>query len=262
MSVTTPRLTGGWHVDSTNYLIDFECATHAGSYQASLRYGTYVAAEFATEVARAMNTAHAGAGDTFTCVYTFSTRKFTIDNGVRLLTLRFDLNTGTNAAGLLGFDDATTGSASGHDSTDTVGVTNSFFAAAGVFGWAPTDPVHSTGPVVAAADGTTATLMRRVALGVQNRFDGGQREHIHMSTDKILELTFRWIAGTERTRFEEFLAWAEKGRRFNYQPDATATEALRLMLRDPGDSGANHEWLTRSEISYATMTFVEALTRT
>lgn len=256
MSVTLPRLTGGWHVDSTNYQLPFD---RGGNKDASLRYGTYVAAEFATEVARAMNAADTG--QTYGCTYSFTTRKFTVTNGAAFI-LEFTRNASTNCAGLLGFDDADTASAASHASTDTVGVTNSFFAAAGVFGWAPTDPVHATGPVVAAADGTTATLMRRIAFGIQNRFDGGQREHIHLSTDKILELTFRWISGTERTRFEEFIAWAEKGRRFNYQPDATSTNALRLMLRDPGDSGAVHEWLTRSEISYASMTFVEALSRT
>lgn len=262
MAITLPRIIYGFHVDQTNSLIDFDCATHAGPYQAVLRYGTYTVDEFEVEVARAMNAAHPGAGDAFTCVWSFTTRKFVIDNGVRLLTLLFNLNTATNAAGLLGFDDVTTGSASGHTSTDTVGVTNSFFASAGVRGWAPADPVHMTTPVAAAADGSAAALLQRVPFTSQFRADGGQRESIYHSTDKLLRLTFRWLAGDERTYMEHFLDWAVRGRRFNYQPDATSENALRLMLRDTGEVAGVHEWLARPEISYPELTFVEALSRT
>ena len=258
MAVTLPRLTGGWRVTSANQTLAFDCATHAGPYSATLRLGDYIAADFATEVARAMNAAHPGAGDAFTCVYSFSTRKFTIDNGARLLTL---LDTST-ALGLLGFDDATTGSASGHTSTDTAGVTNSYFAAAGVFSWAPADPAVSSSPVTAAADGTTATLLQRRAQTIQHETDGGLRESIHVKTDKLFRIRFAYLSAAEQILFETVIAWLETGAPINLQPDATSTNALRLVLDKPGETANTFSWPTLANADVPELVFVQQLSRT
>jgi len=256
--VATPRLTWGWEVNSTNYQLPFD---RGGNKDASLRYGVYTAAEFATEVARAMNAADAG--QTYTCTYSFTTRKFTIANGAAFI-LEFSRNAATNAAGLLGFNDADTASAVSHASTDTVGNTgaNPYFYNAGVYSWAPSDPVHMTTPVSANADGTAASRLQRVVNAVQTRFDSGKVETIYYSTTKEIELHFRWLSAAEFDNFELFLNWIERGRRFNYQPDATSTNALRLVLKDPGQIQAAHEWLARPEISPPPLRFIEQVSRT
>jgi len=255
MSVTLPRLMWGWEVTSANSKLDF--VDNATTFAATLRYGTYLPAEFAAEVQRAMRAANTD-NQNNACSFSFSTRKFTLTG-----TSTFQLlwSTGTNAAsdcnGLLGFAATDETGATSYTSDDAVGAGSST-----AYTWAPTDPVHATTPVTAAADGTTATLMQRLPFTQQMRTDGGLRESVYFSTDKILRLTFRWITGGERTNMESFLDWAVRGRRFNYQPDADATEALRLVMRDPSEIAGVHEELTLGNISYPELTFVEALSRT
>lgn len=266
----TPRITHGWSVTTSNQLIDFDCATHAGPYQATLRLGEYLPADFATEVARAMNAAHPGSGDAFTCAWSFSTLKFTIDNGSRSLTLLFNTGAGaaSDAAGLLGFDGtADTASASGHTSTDTVGAEGSFFAAAGIYSWVPEDPVFTNSPVTAASDGTAATRLQRRARAVQHDTDGGLRETVFFGEDKLFRVQFRYVtnagsAPTEQTHMERLLDWIQQGGPINYQPDSTSTNALRLVLANPGDLPNSFSWLTRDEIDYPELVFVQQLSRT
>lgn len=264
MSITTGRWGWGWRVTTANQLIDFECATHACSYQATLRLGDYGAGTFATEVARAMNAAHAGAGDAFTCVFDFSTRKFTIDNGTRSLTLKFDLNTSTNAAGLLGFDDAATSSASGHTSTGTVGETSGFFYSAGIRGWAPTDPSATNSPVTAAADGSTALLLQRRPRTIQQETEGGLRESIYFSTDKLFRIHYRMLTAAEQTLFEGLLDWLEQGAPADFRPDDTAASTInmRLVLSNPGETRNEFTWLARTESDYPPLELIQQLTRT
>ena len=252
----TPRWTGGWEVTTSNRDLPFD---RGGDLDAVLRLGSYLPAEFATEVARAMNAADAG--QAYTCVYSFTTRKFIVDNGATAFNLEFSRNPTTNCAGLLGFDDVDrTSTADGHESTDTVGTLGSFFAAAGVFSWAPVDPVTMTTPVTAAADGTTATLLQRGAVVEQNVSDGGVRESVYLRTDKFIKLRMEGITtGAEQTAFELLLDWIERGRRVNYQPDASSVNALRLVLVNPGDLGTVYTWLTRADISSPELVFVQQL---
>lgn len=266
MATVTGRWLWGWRVTTLNQIIDFECATHAGSYQATLRLGDYTPGQFATEVARAMNAAHPGAGDAFTCVFDFTTRKFTIDNGVRLLTLRFDLNPTINAAGLLGFDVATTGSASGHTSTDTVGNTSAptYFLTAGVKSWAPLDPAVNVSPSSPAADGTTWALLQRHPRTIQHETDGGLRESIHFSTDKKYVVEYKMLTAAEQVNMEALLDWLEQGAPVNFRPDDTAgsTIAMRLVLDGPGDIQNSFSFLALPHADYPTLVFVEQLNRT
>src|SRR5688500_11641445 len=112
-----PRFTYGWLVQTdVNDDLPFNPDVERN---AVLRPGGYIAKDFADEVARALNAAHTG--QAYTCIYSFTTRKFTVDNGASSFDLEFDRNAATNCAGLLGFADASTGGASGHTSTDTVG---------------------------------------------------------------------------------------------------------------------------------------------
>lgn len=271
MSVTTGRYSWGWRVTTSNQKIDFMCdeagpPEHTGDpFTATLRLGDYTAGQFATEVARAMNAAHAGAGDAFTCVYNFATRKFTIDNGTRLLTLRFDLNTATNAAGLLGFNDATTGSASGHASTDTVGNTTppTYFRDAGVRTWAPTDPAASNSPVTAAEDGTTAALLQRKSRVVQQETDGGLRESIYFSTEKRFRIQHRYLSDAEQAIFESLLEWIQTGAPVDFRPDDTAADPINMRLvLEPGALENSFSWLARSETDYPELVFIQQLSRT
>ena len=261
MATVTGLWIFGFRVTSLNQTLDFECATHAGSYSATLRLGDYTAGQFATEVARAMNAAHAGAGDAFTCVFDFDTRAFTIDNGVRLLTLKFDLNTATNAAGLLGFDDAATSSASGHTG---VAAGTSYSLTAGVRVWAPVDPAVSNSPVTAAADGTTAALLQRKSRTIQHETDGGLRESIYFSTDKIFRIEYRMLTAAEQTNFELLLDWLETGAPADFRPDdaAGATINMRLVLANPGEVRNQFSWLTRSEADYGSFDLIQQLSRT
>ena len=259
MSVTTPRITFGAEVTSACCDIPFD---RGGNLTATMRYGTYTLDELATEAARALNAADTG--QSYTCAYDRSTRKFTFDNGATAFAIEWSRLTSSNAAGLFGFDEADSAStADGHTSTDTVGNESAptYFLDAGVFSWAPTDPVHTTTPVSASGAGTAGTLLQRMPFVTQFRSDGGLRESVYMSTDKLLRLTFRWISGDERTRMERFLDWIERGRRFMYQPDSSSNNYLVLMLRDPGEIAGVHEWISRAEISWPEMTFVEAVDR-
>ena len=268
MAVTTGRYMWGWRVRAgVNQTLDFMCdeAGHTGDpFTATLRVGAYTAGQFATEVARAMTAAHSGAGDAFTCVFDFSTRKFTIDNGSRNLTLRFDLNTATNCAGLLGFDDVTTGSASGHTSTDTVGVTNSFFNTAGVKSWAPSDPAVMNTPITAAADGSTATRLQRHPRAVQQETDGGQRETIYFSTDKLFRIQYRMLSQAEQLNFDALMDWLETGAPVDFRPDDTAASNIncRFVLASPGDTPYTFSWLTRTESDAPELVLLQQLERT
>lgn len=262
MAVTLPRLTWGWRVvTDSNDDLPFD---RGGNKDAVLRAGVYTAAEFATEVARAMNAADTG--QNYTCDYSFSTRQFTIDNGATAFALEFSRNASTNCAGLLGFNDADTASSAAGHTGEVLSMSTTYFDVAGVYSWAPTDPVHMTTPVSAAADGSAASLLQRDVRAIQNTYDGGKVETIHYATIKEIELHFRWLLNsgspTEIANMEAFLDWAEKGRRFNYQPDATSTNALRLVMKNPGPIQGTHEWLTRGEISYPPLRFIEQLSRT
>lgn len=261
MAVTLGRWSWGWRVTTTNQLLVFLCATHAGPYTATLRLGDYTAGQFATEVARAMNAAHAGAGDAFTCVFNFSTRKFTIDNGTRSLTLQV----ASTALGLLGFNDADTTSASGHTSTDTVGNTgaNPYFQTAGVKSWAPADPAVSNSPVTVAADGVTATLLQRRPRTVQQETDGGLKETIYFSTDKLLRVEYRMLTAAEQILFEGLLDWLQTGAPTDFRPDDTAgaTINMRLVL-EPGDLANSFSWQTLANADYPGLTLIQQLSRT
>lgn len=263
MSVVTGRYSWGWRVTTSNQTLAFDCATHAGPYSATLRLGDYTAGQFATEVARAMNAAHPGAGDAFTCAYDFSTRKFTIDNGSRSLTLH---DSGSTALGLLGFNggDATdTSSASGHTSTDTVGVTNSYFAAAGVKSWAPVDPAVSFSPVTAAADGTTATRLQRKARSIQHETDGGLRETIYYSTDKKFRIRHAMITAAEQLLVDALFDWLETGAPVDFRPDDTAAATINMRLvMEPSDVAYAFSWLALTNVDLPELTFVQQISRT
>lgn len=241
----------GWRVTTSTNKLDF--VDGGTTFEATLRLGVYCAAEFAAEVQRAMRAANTG-NQNNTCNFDFATRKFTA-TGTATFSL---LWTGANTcAGLLGFDESAddTGFAS-YESDGEVGATHS-----DAFAWVPSDPVHATTPVEAQEDGTAAKYLQRAVQTVQNRADGGKRETIHFSTDKLIRLQLRYLAGTDRDSAEDFLDWIEKGRRFNYQPDKDADKALRLALVNPGELAIVFTWMARDEHDLPELTFVEQLTR-
>lgn len=263
MSVTLPGILYGAAVTSSNLNLPFD---RGGNKDAVLRLGDYLPGkalgtdELCAEVARAMNAADTG--QSYTCLYDHTTRKFTIDNGATAIILEFSRNASTNCAGLLGFDDAdTASSAAGHTSTSAAGAGFSTLTY-----WEPTDPVHMTTPVLATTDGTAASRMQRNVKAIQHQYDGGKVETIYQSSPKEIELHFRWLKNTgsptEIANMESFLDWIERGRRFNYYPDKTSANSVRLVLKNPGQILPVHEWMALPETSYPPLRFIEQLSRT
>lgn len=256
MALTLPRFIWGFSVTSSNNRLDFKDA--GTTYAATLSVGDYLPTEFAAEVQRAMRAATGNSNQT--CTFSFTTRKFTLA-GTAVFQLLF--GTGTNAAsdcnGLLGFAASDETGAATYTSDDAIGSGSST-----AYTWAPADPVSTVTPGTAATDGTTATLTGRAPFVVSNRSDGGKRENIYFSTDKVYAFQFKWVTtGAEQTSMESFLDWVERGRRFNMQPDATSTNALRLVVIDPnGMARSAFSWFTRQEIDYPELVCVESLSRT
>lgn len=258
MPTTLGRWTWGWRVTSSNQALPFDRATV--NKDATLRLGDYTAGQFATEVARAMNAADTG--QTYTCTFDFTNGadrgKFTTANGAAFA-FEFTRNATTNAAGLLGYDDVDTAAATSQLSAVAAGA--SFSLTAGVRTWAPVDPAVSNSPVTAAADGTTAALLQRKPRVVQQETDGGLRETIYFSTDKIFRIRYEMLSAAEQTNFELLLDWITQGAPTTFQPDATSVNALRLVL-DPGEISNVFSWTTRTEATYPELVFTQQLSRT
>lgn len=258
MALRYPRITWGWEVTTSNRDLPFDRA--GVDKDAVLQLGTYLPGkpagtdEFCAEVARAMNAADAG--QTYACTYSHLTKLFTITNGVAFA-LEFTRNPTTNAAGLLGFDDVNYAAVASRDSASAVG---SGFSTC--FAWDPADPMPEESPVTANADGIAASYLQRDPRLIQNVSDGGERDTVWMSTEKLIRLRMRWLNAADRLLLENFFDWIERGRRFNYQPDKASGNALRLLLRDPGELAAVHSALARDEVDTPELVFVEALSRT
>jgi len=256
MAFTLPRFTWGWAATASTNRLDFK--DNNITFAATLTNGEYLPAEFASEVQRAMRLANTD-NQANTCTYSFTTRKFTL-TGTSIFQLL--LGTGANAAsdcnGLLGFAASDETGATTYTSDDAVGSGSST-----AFTWAPVDPIAITTPVSAAADGTTATLLGRVPVVSVNRADGGRREYIYYSTDKMYSFQIRYVStGAEQTSAESLMDWLERGRRFNLQPDATSTNALRLVVADPSAmQRSGFTWFTRAEIDYPEIVCVQSLAR-
>ena len=267
MATVLGRWLFGWRVVPSNQYIDFTTQTDPGStdtHAAVLRLGDYTAAQFAAEVQRAMR-AETGTTD-IDVSFSFSTRQFTIaiDSPANMSLL---WNTGTNAAngahGLLGFDE------SGDDTTDNTDDGDSYTsdsAVAGthsdVFTWAPTEPAVSFSPVTAAADGSAASKLQRRIRAVQQETDGGLRETVHFSTDKIFRIHYRYLSTSEQTNMESLLDWLVTGAPVNFQPDTSSTNALRLVLVNTMEIANAFSWPTRSEVDFPELVFAEQLERT
>lgn len=257
MATTTGLWIHGFRVTASNQALPFD---RGGNKDATLRLGDYTAGQFATEVARAMNAADTG--QTYTCVFDFDTRAFTLDNGATAFALEFTRNAATNAAGLLGFDDLdTASSAAGHTG---VAAGTSFSLTAGVRVWAPTDPAVTTSPVTAAADGTTAALLQRKSRTIQHETDGGLRESIFFSTDKFYRIRYAMLSAAEQTNFELLMDWLETGAPTDFRPDDTAASTInmRLVLANPGEVQNSFSWMTRTETDYGELVLIQQLSRT
>ena len=257
MPTTTGLWIHGFRVTSANAALPFD---RGGNKDATLRLGDYTAGQFATEVARAMNAADTG--QTYTCVFDFDTRAFTLDNGATAFALEFS-RSAVDCGGLLGFDPTldTASISTGHTG---VAAGTSFSLTAGVRVWAPVDPAVSNSPVTAAADGTTAALLQRKARTVQHETDGGLRESIYFSTDKMFRIEYRMLSATEQANFELLMNWLETGAPADFRPDDTAgaTINMRLVLANPGEVRNSFSWLTRAEADYPPLEFVQQLSRT
>ena len=253
MAVTTGRWLWGWRVTTSNNKLDFVDA--GTTYAATLRLGDYTAAQFAAEVQRAMRAITGNSNQT--CAFSFSTRKFTL-TGTSVFQLLFA--TGANAAsdcnGLLGFAAADETGATSYTSDDAVGAGSSTAST-----WAPVDPAVTNSPVTAAADGSAAALLQRHARVVQHETDGGLRETVWLSTDKLFRITYSMLSAAEQTNFELLLDWLETGAPANFQPSDASTNAIRLVLV-PGDIQNQFSWPTRAEATYPELVLVEQLART
>ena len=226
------------------------------TYETTLEAGVYLAAELAAHIQTQMQADGTG---TETCTFSFSTLKFTL-GGTATFSLLW--NTGTNAGqtpgGILGFDEtADDTGATSYTSDAAVGTSPSTANL-----WTAAEPnVNAVSPVTAQTDGTAALLLQRRVLANQNVTDGGFVETNYINTRKVVQIEFRELTSAEQTKMETLADWIEAGKRINWQPDKTSTNALRLVLLNPGDINNTLDWLTRSEASYGVLTFLEQLTR-
>ena len=262
MATTTGLWMWGWRVTTSNQNLPFD---RGGNRDAVLRLGTYTAGQFADEVERAMIAADPAGSAPYTCDFNFDTRKFTIDNGATAIALEFTRNA-SNCAGLLGFAPGsdTASIATGHTGDaagDGEAVDFSFV-------WAPAEPAVFNTPVAAGTDGSTAQYLQRKARTVQNETDGGLRETIYFSTDKLFRIEYRYLrlsgATNEQALFESLLGWLETGAPVDFRPDDTAASTInmRLVLTNPGESRNTFSWPTRTEVDYPALELVQQLSRT
>lgn len=253
MSVVTGRYRYGALVTTSNQIIPFD---RGGNFTATMRLGPYTMGQLATEAARAMNAADTG--QSYTCSFSHSTGLFTFDNGGTSHILEWSRNTTTNAAGLFGFDDADASESGGTIvSTSAVGAGFSTLST-----WAPTDPAVTNTPITAQTDGTAALLLGRRARSVQNETDGGLRETIYFSTDKLFRIEYRYLSASEQTKLDALLAWLEKGYPVDFRPDDTAAATINCrFVMAPAEMRNSFSWLSRSEADWPAIDFVEQLSR-
>lgn len=223
---------------------------------ATLTAGVYTAQELAEAVRDAMR-ARAG-GTANDCSFDFGTLLFTL-SGTGTFSLLFGDATlkFIDCSGLLGFNDADKTLSTSYSSDAIVGTLPS---TAGL--WEMAEPNSRTTPVKAQVDGVAAKRLQREISAVQSRSDGGTVETIYRSTVKRVVIGFKALTDTEQDEMESFLDWIEQGRRFNWQPDKTMPETLRLVLANPKEISNDFTWLTREEADYGELSFLEQLTRT
>lgn len=263
MSLTYSQFVYGFEVFSSgstqNNLLDFN---RGGVKQATLNAGVYTAKEFADEVARALNAADYSSA--WTCTFDFATLKFTVAANTSFTLLAGSGTAHTTAPfGLLGFDNSDQASSSNAAIADQPVGTAPTGATAPFSGlWTAAEPNSDTTPVTAQADGTGALLTQRDIKATQNISDGNKVETTYVSTSKYVQIGFKALTASEQTKMESFLDWIERGKRFNWQPDKTATAALRLVLADPKEIRNQFTWMTRAEADYGVLRFLESLSRT
>lgn len=223
---------------------------------ATLTAGVYTAKELAIAVRDAMR-ARAG-GTSNDCTFDFGTLLFTL-TGTGTFSLLFGHATLklVDCSGLLGFTETDKTGSISYASNAAVGTSPS---TAGL--WMMAEPNSRTTPVAAQLDGTAAKRLQREVSAVQSRSDGGTVETIYRSTVKRVVIGFKALTTTEQDKMESFLDWIEQGRRFNWQPDKTLPNALRLVLANPKEISNDFTWLTRDEADYGELAFLEQLTRT
>ena len=250
MALTFPQISYNLEVTAgTNDKIDFKDA--GTTYAATLTPNVYTPGALAPEVQRAMRAATGNSNQTAT--FSFTTLKFTL-SGTSIFELLW--GTGANAAtdcnGLLGFAATNETAATSYSSDAALGTSPS----TGTL-WTFADPVTWNSPVTAAADGAAAALLRREVIASQHKTDGGSVESVYITTFKKLLVRFQHLTGAEATKMESFLDWAVKGNPFAYQPDKDSANALRCVLEIPRGIDDVYEWITRPEVSYGELTFVE-----
>lgn len=256
MALTYSQFLYGWEITAgSNDKLDW--VDTGSTYATTLDAGVYLPAELAAHIQTQMRADGTG---TETCTFSFSTLKFTF-GGTATFSLLW--NTGANAGqtpgALLGFDEtADDTGATSYASDSAVGTSPSTASL-----WTMAEPnVPGTAPVTAAADGSAASLLARDVRAFQSRSDGGKIETVYVDTLKSVTIGFRALSSAEQTNMEAFLDWVEQGKRFNWQPDSSQTNALRLVLANPGRVTPQFTWQTRSETDYGILEFIEQLSRT
>lgn len=261
MALTVSKFIYGFEVfssgDSQNNKLDF--IDNGMTFAATIPAGVYTPAELAAAVQTAMRTANTDNNDN-TCTYSFSTDKFTL-TGTATFSLLWSsgANAGDDISGMLGFDESGDNtSATTYTSDSAVGGTHSEAST-----WTMQLPhIPATTPYTANADGTAASgPMQREVVAAHHVTDGGLDESLYTTTRKYVELGFDELDTTDQAAMESFLDWVEQGKRFNWLPDSTSTEALRLVL-PPASARPVFSYMTASEVSYGTLRFLESLSRT
>lgn len=266
MALTYSRFMYGWEVipsgaPGANDKIDFN---RGGVKSATIPAGVYTPDELALEVGTALEAADSAASGTWTCSFSWTTRKFTIGVGESFTLL---WGTGGNKLAdlnaLLGFDasdHASVGNAATSD-REVGDAPNPTDDQPPATAWVMVEPNEYQTPVVPQTNGASVGRGKRRIRAFQNIADGGLADTIFLSRDKLLDIGFRALTSTEADKMESFLNWVERGRRFTWQPDKDAESFVKLVLADPAQVNPDFEWLTRSEITYGRLTFLEQTSR-
>jgi hypothetical protein len=267
MALIYPQWSWGWRVTAgSNDTLDFEdnsVGTSGAPLSAKLNAGTYCPDELAAEVQRAMRAVDAA---TPTCTYSIANKQFTL-SGTATFSLFFGTeHNGNTCAALLGF---TAGGGAGNDKTGSASYTGSALTNSGQTGtapslWTATDPLIEFSPVGAPAGtlpAASATLLQREILAVQTKTDGGNLETIYFAQFRKWKVKHgQLVASPDQTAMEALLDWAVTGGRVMCQPDKTATAALRLVLELQTSIADSFSWLTRAEVDYGDLVWIQQLT--
>ncbi len=277
MSLVFPAWHYGFTVTTgSNDALTF--VTNVTTWPATLNAGTYTPAAYATEVQRAMQAA--SGLTTLQVAYSYVNKAFTLSYGgagVFQLLFGTGANNATSCGTMLGF---TRGGGGGNDKTGATTYTGAATGVSPSIGpnlWTGVEPLDWMSPATATADtapsgaagqiGNAATFTQRSIYGAQNTTLGAGIDSVFFGSLKRISISYNALLATgspsENTNMETFLNWITLMNPFAYQPNKTVDAAIRLVADYSTVQKINSDWawLTRAELSYGRIAFLEDTSR-